>query len=173
VRSPVTCADVQEVFLQHQRQRPVREGLKDLGGAPVSLNKTAPEEITMPDPFAYAELHTHDRGGRRDFYRRLFDWRLDDKSLPGGAYGEIDPGEAFPAGMKLAANTNASSHWLPYIRVVDIAASTEKAKQLGAEGIRELVTVPGLGRFSILVDPAGAVFGLWQKLFRIPAETQR
>jgi predicted enzyme related to lactoylglutathione lyase len=118
----------------------------------------------MSNPFAYAELDTHKRGGRRDFYRRLFDWRLGDKSLPGGGYTELDPGETFPAGMTLAANSNASSHWLPYIRVADVAASTEKAKQLGAETIRELINVPGLGRFSILVDPAGAVFGLWQRI---------
>jgi len=116
----------------------------------------------MPNPFAYAELHTQNPDAAKTFYRQLLDWRITDSETPAGVYTEIDPGEGFPAGMKKAAGAAVSSHWLPYMRVADVAASTSKAKQLGARAIQELVEIPE-GRFSILVDPTGAPFGLWQK----------
>ena len=57
---------------------------------------------------------------------------------------------------------DGSSSWVPYIRVDDLESSTEKAKELGAKALYELFEVPEAGRFSLLVDPAGATFGLWK-----------
>jgi hypothetical protein len=39
---------------------------------------------------------------------------------------------------------------------------TEKAKSLGAQVKRDVTEVPGMGWFSIIVDPTGAPLGLWQ-----------
>ena len=116
----------------------------------------------MPNPFVYAELHTQNPDAAKTFYRQLFDWRITDSETPPGVYTEIDPGEGFPGGMKKAASAAVPSHWLPYVRVGDVSAATERAKQLGAQPIRELFEIPGEGRFSILTDPTGAPFGLWQ-----------
>lgn len=54
------------------------------------------------------------------------------------------------------------SMWLAYVEVDDIAASTEKARSLGANIIREVIEVPGAGWLSILMDPTGAALGLWK-----------
>jgi uncharacterized protein len=117
----------------------------------------------MPNPFAYTELHTRNPSAAKEFYRRLFDWRMEDAATPNGAYTEIDPGEGLRAGLKLGADADAPSYWLPYIGVADVAAATERAKKLGGRPVRELVTVPNEGRFSIFADPSGALFGLWEK----------
>ena len=117
----------------------------------------------MSNPFAYAELHTQDPESAKDFYRRLLDWRMTDNPTPKGVYTEIDPGEGIPAGLKRAAEGHTASHWLLYVRVTDVRSATDRAKQLGARALQELVVIPNEGRFSVFSDPTGAVFGLWEK----------
>ena len=56
----------------------------------------------------------------------------------------------------------APSLWIPYISVKDIAVSTAKARTLGAAIIKENVPAPNMGAFSIITDPTGATFGLWE-----------
>jgi uncharacterized protein len=51
--------------------------------------------------------------------------------------------------------------WYPYLTTGDVDATTERAKELGATVLLEPISVPGVGRFSILTDPAGARFGLF------------
>ncbi len=114
----------------------------------------------MPNPFAYAELHTSQPESIRSFYGSLFDWELTEEETQMGPYTMIDTKEGFPAG--LMANANGSSHWVPYVQVDDLEAATARAKELGARAVHELVEVPDAGRFSLLTDPAGATFGLWK-----------
>lgn len=52
--------------------------------------------------------------------------------------------------------------WLAYVLVDDIATSTKKAKALGGTVLKDVTEVPQMGWFSIISDPTGAVFGLWQ-----------
>lgn len=118
----------------------------------------------MSNPFAYAQLHTQNPNAAKDFYRRLLDWKMTDVATPLGAYTDIEIGEGIAAGLVRSANDNVSSHWLPYIRVADLVASTSKAKELGARALREMVSVPdNQGRYSVFSDPTGALFGLWEK----------
>jgi hypothetical protein len=46
--------------------------------------------------------------------------------------------------------------------VDDIVAATAKAKSLGASVIRDVMEVMEAGSLSIIMDPTGAVLGLWQ-----------
>jgi predicted enzyme related to lactoylglutathione lyase len=114
----------------------------------------------MSNPFTYAELHTQDPEAAKSFYRQLFDWKMDDHENPQGTYTDIEPGEGPRGGLLRAAKPG--SGWLPYVAVADVAAATERAKSLGASPVQELVEIPE-GRFSVLVDPTGAPFGLFQK----------
>ena len=115
----------------------------------------------MSNPFTYAELHTQDPAAAKLFYRQLFNWKVEDHPSAGGTYTEIDTGEGFPGGLLRAQNGN-TSHWLPYIKVSDLAASTAAAKRMGARPVKEDVEVPQRGRYSVLYDPTGALFGMWQ-----------
>ena len=56
----------------------------------------------------------------------------------------------------------APSAWMPYMLVKDIKAATKKAKKLRAKILKNVTEVEGMGWLSILVDPTGAVFGLWE-----------
>ena len=116
----------------------------------------------MSNSFTYAELHTKNAAAAKAFYGQLFDWRLKDEPMPGGTYISIDTGDAVPGGL-LEADEAGGSRWLPYVLVGDLLASTAKAKKLGAQAMKENMEVPGMGRYSVLVDPTGASFGLWEK----------
>jgi len=113
----------------------------------------------MGNPFVHLELQTQDLVKAKKFYQGLFDWRLED--LPMG-YTMVQVGEGTGGGMMKCPVPGAPSHWLPYILVDDVKASTKKAKGLGAKVVQDATEVPSHGWFSVIVDPAGAAVGLWQ-----------
>ena len=82
--------------------------------------------------------------------------------MPGGTYITSTPATRC-RGALLEADEAGGSRWLPYVLVGDLLASTAKAKKLGAQAMKENMEVPGMGRYSVLVDPTGASFGLWEK----------
>jgi predicted enzyme related to lactoylglutathione lyase len=56
----------------------------------------------------------------------------------------------------------APSCWLVYFLAPDLARATGKAKQLGAKAMMEGTPIPEVGAFSLLQDPVGATFALFQ-----------
>jgi uncharacterized protein len=126
----------------------------------------------MGNPFVHVELNTSDMDKAKKFYGQLFDWKLEDVSMgaggpPGlqaseGKYTMIQPGHGTGGGMVKQAVPNAPSSWLAYVEVSDVAASTQKAKSLGARIMLDVTEVPGAGWMSVIVDPTGAALGLWK-----------
>ena len=74
----------------------------------------------------------------------------------------IGVGEGTAGGIIKNPMPGAPSMWLAYVNVDDIAASTAKAKSLGATIVRDITEVPGMGWFSIIMDPTGAGLALWK-----------
>jgi predicted enzyme related to lactoylglutathione lyase len=116
----------------------------------------------MPNPFVHVELNTTDLGKAKAFYGKLFQWTLEDVPMPGMDYTMIKVGTGTGGGMMKHPMPGAPSMWLAYVEVEDIAASTAKAKSLGATIIRDVMEVPGAGWLSIINDPTGATLGLWK-----------
>ena len=79
-----------------------------------------------------------------------------------GTYTMIKVGEGTGGGLMKHPMPGAPSIWLAYVLVDDIATSTNKAKALGGTVLKDATEVPQMGWFSIVSDPTGAVFGLWQ-----------
>lgn len=116
----------------------------------------------MPNPFVHVELNTTDVAKATAFYRQMFDWQLKDMPMPGGSYTLIEVGEGTGGGLMKHPVPNAPSLWLPYILVDDINRATAKAAELGGRVLKGVTEVPNMGSFSIVEDPTGAAFGLWQ-----------
>jgi len=114
----------------------------------------------MANPFVHVELMTTDIEGSKAFYAGLFDWKLED--IPGMDYTMITVGEGTGGGMMKNPLPGVPDHWLPYILVDDVKASTKKARSLGATIAKDVTEIPDFGWFSVIIDPAGAAFGLWQ-----------
>lgn len=114
----------------------------------------------MGNPFVHIELQTRDMAKSEKFYRSLFDWKLEE--IPGMDYTIIKVGEGTGGGMMKNPVPGAQDNWLPYILVDDVPTSTKKAQNLGATICKGVTEISGIGWFSVLSDPTGAVFALFQ-----------
>ena len=114
----------------------------------------------MANPFVHVELQTQDVAKSKKFYSSMFGWKLEE--IPGMDYTIINVGEGTGGGMMKKPVPGIPDNWLPYILVDDVAASTKKALSLGATIAKEITEVPGMGWFSVILDPTSAAFGLWQ-----------
>ena len=90
--------------------------------------------------------------------------KISDSDMGGGMiYSTFRPTDDSPGGgMMQHPVPGAPSSWLPYVLVDDINAANAKAKSLGAKIMKDTQEVPNMGWFSIIIDPTGAVLGLWQ-----------
>ena len=117
----------------------------------------------MGNAFVHVELHTNDLARAREFYSKLFDWKLDDVAMPGGgSYTMINVGSGTGGGMMVNQAPGTPPHWLAYVGVDDIRASTRKAKELGAKVAVDVMDVADYGTMSVIVDPTGAMLAMWQ-----------
>ncbi len=112
--------------------------------------------------FVWNELLTSDPEAAGEFYSKLFGWDLESNEMGElGMYHMFKRGEEFAGGMMKMPEGQPMPYWLPYISVESVDASTVKAGELGAQVLVEPMDIPGIGRFSVLLDPAGAVVALF------------
>lgn len=117
----------------------------------------------MANPFVHVELQSNDLKKARAFYAKLFDWKLEDVPMPGfGNYTTISVGEGTGGGMMTNQAKGMPSHWLAYVGVADIVASTKRARELGAQIALDVTPVADIGSMSVIVDPSGAALGLFE-----------
>lgn len=117
----------------------------------------------MGNPFVHIELQTSDLAKAKEFYSKLFDWKLEDMPAPGCGepYIMINVGEGTGGGMFASTDPKVPPHWLAYVGVEDIAASTRKARELGATILQDVMEIGDYGRLSVIKDPTGAVIAMW------------
>lgn len=141
----------------------------DPQGAHFSIYKGLPEspgcdpEQAVPGRVCWNELLTDDDAAALRFYGTLFGWRDEPKDMgPMGTYHvQMLRGKQAGGIMKNPEN-GAPSSWLSYFFVEDLAAATQKAAHLGSRVMMANQPIPQVGAFSLLGDPVGAVFALFQ-----------
>ena len=116
----------------------------------------------MANPFVHVELMSTDVGKAKSFYGKLFDWTLEDVPMENMTYTMIKVGEGTGGGLMKNPIPGAPSLWVAYVLVDDVKAATSKAKSLGATVMKDVTEVMGMGSFSIITDPTGAMLGLWE-----------
>jgi hypothetical protein len=118
----------------------------------------------MPNPFVHVELNAADPKKAKEFYSKLFDWQLEDMgnpATPDENYTLIKVGTGTGGGI-MKQVTGGPAGWLAYVSVDDVKAATQKAKSLGGKIMKDVTEVPGMGWFSFIQDPNGAILGLWE-----------
>jgi len=121
----------------------------------------------LPGTFCWPELSTSNWQQGKDFYIQLFDWGFDDQPIGEGIFYTMLQQDGLDIGAmyQMEAGQQESgmpSHWLNYIAVDNIDLMTEKAKNLNAEIICGPMSVGDAGKMSLMVEPGGAMFALWQ-----------
>jgi predicted enzyme related to lactoylglutathione lyase len=119
-----------------------------------------------PGTFSWVELGTTDAGGAKRFYSELFGWLPEDMPAGEGTYTMLkldrkDVGALYELSDQQRSG-GAHPAWLSYATVDDVDAATAKAGELGGTVVNGPVDVFDAGRMSLLRDPQGAFFALWQ-----------
>lgn len=129
--------------------------------------------MRAPGTFLWNELLTNDADGATRFYSQLFGWQafnpdgLEDGSTAATekagppaiiwmmGFTQIGSMRALPP-----PHENRPPVWMPFITVHDVDEAARSAEALGGSVLEEPFNVPNTGRFAIIVDPQGAIFGV-------------
>lgn len=115
--------------------------------------------------FVWYELMTSDPEAAEAFYRHVVGWEARDAGMPDFRYTILSAGEAGVGGLMAlpeeARQSGARPGWLGYVGVDDVDAFAERVKQTGGAVHRAPADIPGVGRFSVVADPQGAIFVLF------------
>jgi uncharacterized protein len=113
--------------------------------------------------FVWDELLTTDVDEAKRFYGEVFGWTSRDMPMGDSTYtifmraGDVDVG-----GLMKRPDERIPPNWTTYIGTENVDATVKRANELGATTINGPMDIPGQGRFAIITDPTGAVFGAWQ-----------
>ncbi len=116
--------------------------------------------------FCWTELGSPNLSASKKFYHEIFQWDFTDHSTAHGNYmmfrvGENDVGGAYEVTKEMKSQ-GVPNVWGSYVLVDDVVKVAEKAKQLGANVVREPMEVMEAGKMAVFVDPTGAVISVWQ-----------
>jgi predicted enzyme related to lactoylglutathione lyase len=118
-----------------------------------------------PGTFCWIELGTSDAAGARAFYTQLFEWGVNEFPMGEmGTYYIFQKNGADSAAMYQIGpqQEGMPPNWLSYVAVASADAATEKAKSLGGSVIHGPFDVYDMGRMTVLQDPQGAMFAVWE-----------
>lgn len=120
------------------------------------------------------ELITPDMAGAERFYGEIVGWTAQYLPMAEGGEGGGEPyailsagGEGVAGMMNLGAQMKAEGmppNWTGYICVDDCDAAADRIPSLGGSVMRPPMDIPGIGRFAIVADPAGAVFAIMKPI---------
>jgi len=117
----------------------------------------------VPGRVCWNETYSSDDDKAQAFYSAVSGWQPEIKDMgPAGIYRVQKLGDKQVGGLMKHPMPGAPSMWVAYFLTFDLAAATNKAKQLGANMMMENVPIPEIGAFSMATDPTGALFALFQ-----------
>jgi predicted enzyme related to lactoylglutathione lyase len=113
----------------------------------------------------WVELIARDTERAKQFYPAVFGWTAEthEDAMP---YTEFHLGPDAVAGMMAMSPEipqEVPPYWFPYFGASDVDGTSGRGRELGAAVLVEPNDIPGGGRFAVLRDPLGAVFGLFEQ----------
>lgn len=123
--------------------------------------------------FCWYDLMSTDPAGSKDFYTKLFGWRVEPTSMEGMGemkYDMLYMGDRPLGGVvPLGPDDGLPTHWIPYVAVKDVHETCETVGSKGGQ-----VCVPptsiGPGTFAVANDPQGAFISIWQNEEEMPPD---
>lgn len=116
----------------------------------------------------WCELASNNPQGAEHFYGALFGWEAKRNEAVNNPYTVFHKGGQNVAGMVQIDEErgNTPPHWGMYFTVENCERSVQLALNLGAQLVVQPTDLIGVGRFSALSDPQGAMFYLmeWMKI---------
>jgi uncharacterized protein len=140
--------------------------IADPTGAAVALweprGMIGAELVNVPGAPCWNDLGTTDVNAAMAFYGGLFGWTFEEVSGAESRHrirnGESENGSLYLQG---AEERGVPSNWLVYFATADLEGSDARVTKLGGEVIVDPLEVAAGGRVSVVTDPQGAAFGLF------------
>jgi len=112
---------------------------------------------------AWVDLSSKDAEGSRNFYAKLFGWKVDLTADPeAGGYALARLGGKDVAGIGPAQDPNAPTAWNIYIGTRDAGATAKKVEAAGGKVVAPPFDVLKSGKMAVFQDPSGAFISVWQ-----------
>jgi len=112
---------------------------------------------------AWVDLATSDAPAAREFYSKVFGWKIDVNPDPQyGGYGMANVGDKRVAGIAPKMSPDAPTAWSIYIGTDDADDLAKKVQAAGGKVIAPPFDVGDQGRMAVFQDPTGAVISAWQ-----------
>ena len=120
--------------------------------------------IAAHGTFFWNELNTWSPDKAKVFYGETLGWNYETHPMADGdVYTLCKAGETMAAGIfelkPEAGFDGIPDHWFAYIAVDDVDACLARVEATDGVIMRPAFDVPGVGRFAIVKDAAGAVIG--------------
>jgi predicted enzyme related to lactoylglutathione lyase len=117
----------------------------------------------MHGQFVWYELTTPDVDASRRFYPPITGWGTQqfDKDYTMWTSGGTPFAGIFNLGPEQRAR-GIPPNWMPYVEANNIDETARKATSLGGKVVHGPEDIPGTGRFAVVQDPQGAVFGIYK-----------
>lgn len=127
-----------------------------------------------PGTFCWVDLATTDTEGAKAFYGELFGWEAEDMPVDEETtYAVMRLGGDDICGLyELPADQREQGippYWHTLVSVESADAAAERARDLEGKILAEPFDVLDAGRMSVIQDPLGAVFSVWQPRAHIGA----
>src|SRR4029077_13180135 len=146
-------------------------GLEEGSGVPGELTKRRlgffPQEVEMAEAKTavaskpiWVDLSSSDAAASRDFYSKLFGWKVEVNPDPQyGGYAIAKVGGKDVAGIGPKMMPEAPTAWTVYIGSPDAANTATKAEAAGGKVIAPVMAVGDQGHMAVIQDPSGAYLG--------------
>lgn len=120
----------------------------------------------------WRENRTADPNGNKDWYGKLLGWQITGQDMGDFVYNMFSVnGNALGGFAQLTEDQKkmgAPPHWLTYVSVADVDATSAVVTEAGGQIYAAPFDVPGVGRICVVADDQGAVFALYKGLTEDP-----
>jgi predicted enzyme related to lactoylglutathione lyase len=112
---------------------------------------------------AWIDLSSRDTKGSRDFYAKVFGWRVEvDPDPQYGGYALAKIGDHDVAGIGGTQSPDAPTAWNIYIGTDDIADLAKRVQAAGGTVVAPPFAIGDQGSMAVFQDPSGAFISGWQ-----------
>ncbi|MCC7111025.1 MAG: VOC family protein [Deltaproteobacteria bacterium] len=130
--------------------------------SPMELDHNMPARNGhQPGWSTWNEVVSDDPAASARFFAGVFGWQTQESEMGGQKYIIFSDGKDQVAGA-MKAPDGVPPHWLCYWETGDLDRSLARVKERGGQVTMPPMSMAGIGRFAVAVDPTGAPFALHQ-----------
>lgn len=115
-----------------------------------------------PGTLDWNECHSPDPARAASFYADVFGLQVGEQEMGGSEPYRTLAIDGHGVGGVAPTRDGEPPNWLTVFAVADCDESAARTTELGGSVLAEPFDIPGVGRFAVVQDPVGAVFGVIQ-----------